>query len=381
MVQINYHNYEEFFILYVDNELGMDERRMVEDFVQLHPDLKEELALLQEFKFIPEESVAYPAKEELLQPSKKDNIHLDNYEEWFVLYIDEELTPEQKTETEQFILNNPSLQKEWEFFTKTRIQPVNITFPEKASLYRKEAIIRPAVFRWWRVAAAVLIIGTGIALFSISNKKHDSLLKENLVKKEIPVKNNNEPISRPSIQKQDDIFIAQSPLMEIKTKKSNEESGVAFVTSTKKETGRERNVPGKNQTIHIIPVVTNPEQSIEKPAIASNDLKNKPSNHLPVPENNPYVKDVSPKNNLAQNQPKAIVNPENTGVTNKSVSPSDIQQASYTDNAFTIEPSSGKKNKLRGFFRKLTRTFEKRTDINATVGDKLLVAGMAINLK
>ena len=41
-----------------------------------------------------------------------------------------------------------------------------------------------------------------------------------------------------------------------------------------------------------------------------------------------------------------------------------------------------KKNKLRGFFRKVTRTFEKRTNIDATDGDdRLLVAGLSIKLK
>ena len=45
-MQINRHNYEEYFILYMDNELGSTERRMVEDFVKLHPDLQEELDML-----------------------------------------------------------------------------------------------------------------------------------------------------------------------------------------------------------------------------------------------------------------------------------------------------------------------------------------------
>ena len=45
-MQINRHNYEEYFILYMDNELPAAERRMVDEFVKLHPDLQEELSLL-----------------------------------------------------------------------------------------------------------------------------------------------------------------------------------------------------------------------------------------------------------------------------------------------------------------------------------------------
>jgi hypothetical protein len=44
--------------------------------------------------------------------------------------------------------------------------------------------------------------------------------------------------------------------------------------------------------------------------------------------------------------------------------------------------NAGKKNKLRGFFRKVTRTFEKRTNIDPTDQDnRLLVGGLAIKLK
>ena len=49
------------------------------------------------------------------------------------------------------------------------------------------------------------------------------------------------------------------------------------------------------------------------------------------------------------------------------------------DDDFPDQPS--RKNKLRGFFRKVTRTFEKNTNIKATdEDDRLLVGGLAIRL-
>ena len=47
-----------------------------------------------------------------------------------------------------------------------------------------------------------------------------------------------------------------------------------------------------------------------------------------------------------------------------------VQYASNTEN-----------KKFRGFFRKATRLIERTTNINAAEDDKVLIGGMAINLK
>jgi hypothetical protein len=50
------HNYEEYFLLYVDNELKVEERAEVERFIREHPDLSGELANLQKAVLVADEA-------------------------------------------------------------------------------------------------------------------------------------------------------------------------------------------------------------------------------------------------------------------------------------------------------------------------------------
>ena len=54
-INIHLGNYEEFLILYMDNELSEDQRLAVENFLSQHPDLRGELELLMTTKLPVEE--------------------------------------------------------------------------------------------------------------------------------------------------------------------------------------------------------------------------------------------------------------------------------------------------------------------------------------
>ena len=64
MMTINRNNYEHYFLLWVDGELSPEEMVAVERFIAEHPDLAEELALLQDTKLVPEEQIIFPEKEQ-----------------------------------------------------------------------------------------------------------------------------------------------------------------------------------------------------------------------------------------------------------------------------------------------------------------------------
>jgi hypothetical protein len=70
-MHINRQTYEEFFLLYTDGELNLEERKAVEDFVNENPDLKQELLLLQDSVFAPDESIVFENKETLFRHEHK----------------------------------------------------------------------------------------------------------------------------------------------------------------------------------------------------------------------------------------------------------------------------------------------------------------------
>src|SRR5262245_6865712 len=175
-MNIDRHNYEEYFLLYVDNELGVDQKRQVELFVQENPDLEEELVMLEQSRLIPDDSIVFDRKHLLMKDeSASENhsfINLNNYEQWLIMYVDDELNAEERTAVEKFASTHQHVQQELELFQRTKLQPEEIIVPNKEILYRREKTVRVISIQWLRVAvAAVLIISAGLALYSIFNKQ------------------------------------------------------------------------------------------------------------------------------------------------------------------------------------------------------------------
>jgi len=148
-MNINLHNYETFFLMYVDNELLAAEREMVEAFVGMYPYLREELELLQDTVLQMEDDMTID-KTSLLKSAA--------VEEWMLLHVDNELTGDAKDKLLQHIQSNESLQKDWKLLQQTKLDSQEVcVFEDKALLYRKEKskLIRFAYVRWAAVAALI----------------------------------------------------------------------------------------------------------------------------------------------------------------------------------------------------------------------------------
>ena len=213
-MNITRHNYEEFFILYLDNELGSDDRKRVESFVNENPDLKKEFDLLLQTRVTPDHDLVFDGKQQLLKTAFPGPISEYNFEEWLLLYIDNELTAQEKIAVEEFVAGHPSAETTLQQLQKTKLHPEHaVVFPNKELLYRREKRTPVIAIRVWRIAvAAALLLAISTAAFLVinDNKKNEGQIAfekkpaANSIKNDSSEKRLNEPgMPGPEIFKND----------------------------------------------------------------------------------------------------------------------------------------------------------------------------------
>lgn len=160
-MSINRYNYEEFFLLYADGELNPLETELINQFVQFHPDLKEELDILMDCKLVADIPIFFP-KEKLYKQTIWDADNITEMQSNLLLLVDGELAGGFKKELEKNIEENPALQQEWNLLQQAKLPLETIAHPYKKPLYKERKISTLGWLRWAAVAAA--IVGTGLFL-------------------------------------------------------------------------------------------------------------------------------------------------------------------------------------------------------------------------
>ncbi|MGB4205185.1 MAG: hypothetical protein WBJ84_06140 [Bacteroidales bacterium] len=210
MTEINYNNYEVFFLDYLEGRLSQRQIDKLKAFVDSHPELKDEFESLELVRLIPDESISFKGKEMLKkQPViSVGNINEQNYEEVFVAAFENDLSEIQNLELNQFLDKNPTLRREFNLVGKSRLSPdTSIIYPDKDGL--KKTLIVPfasRLFYYGVAAAAILLLLIALKFIFI----HSTPDKENNLFTENPVE--NEVIEIPK-----EIPLIQEP--EIKTEK------------------------------------------------------------------------------------------------------------------------------------------------------------------
>lgn len=171
-MNINRHNYEEFFLLYVDNELTAGQRKIVEAFMAANPDLQEEFDLINQSTFIADAKLDDAFMQSLIKPVEESSVNEDQ----LLLYVDEELPAAEKADIEKELLTNTSLQKELLWLRRSQVKPdTSIVFPNKQLLYKQAEPARvfslSASARRWSAAAAVVVL-LGSAMWLLLDKEN-----------------------------------------------------------------------------------------------------------------------------------------------------------------------------------------------------------------
>jgi hypothetical protein len=151
------------------------------------------------------------------------NIHLHNYQDFLLRYIDEELDLRETKELLAFVAIHPVVGEELETLQSTKLEfeaitcpnkavlyknifpviaePTTIVYPNKQKLFKKEKGMAPVVFlRWWAVGVAALFIfivarygifnGEGGKKLSKNNGSINSVTKSSVANPDISTANN-----------------------------------------------------------------------------------------------------------------------------------------------------------------------------------------------
>ena len=158
-MRINLNNYEAFFLDYKEGTLGAAQLRELFAFLELYPELREELDVFEEV--VLEEDLVFENKESL-----KKTGHAD---ESLIAYTEGLLMPAERDNIEALASQNKQLQKELELYKLSKVQPdTSVGFPSKAKLKRGGLVIllraNPV---YLRAAAAVLLL---LGLLAVVNK-------------------------------------------------------------------------------------------------------------------------------------------------------------------------------------------------------------------
>ncbi len=385
-MSINRYNYQEFFLLYTDNELKVAERKAVEDFVQQNPDLEEELLLLQHSILRPDAAIIFENKELLLQFNNLPNfIHPGNFETFAIDYADKELSDVDKARLEDFVSNNPDFQQEFNLIQNLKLAAEDtVTFPDKNLIYRYGKERKPVLFPWVQMAAAsVILLFAGLlwlnnrpASYSpnlaqrakpVPSKSLDIITKKPRKEKDNKLNNGISAFSGTAIAKGESVAISGKESIH-----ANKNRMLPAKTSGRSVTRLERN--NENQVLdnaaNFIARVANNPESPKSAHISNNKSSAELANRL---ENIATIDaSIEKTNKRIVDQPVVKINAINNNYT------AAITVANAENDENMLLTPIDKKNPLRGILRKASRFIDKNTTSRTSKKSGLLIGNIEI---
>lgn len=194
MIVIKRDNYERFFLDYVDGNLTKSEVDQLISFLNINPDLKEELNEL-ENELLISEIYIFNKKSVLKKDPILEYELNNNFDELCIASIEGDLNELQIAEFNKLFDENPNLKKQLTLFEKTVLVPdLKITYNNKSTLRKSLYVPEQKVgYRYLSIAASVALL-IALSLFipnSIHVNKDYSLLSSSNNENEVPSANKN----------------------------------------------------------------------------------------------------------------------------------------------------------------------------------------------
>jgi len=410
-------NYEEFFLLYMDNELPVADRKLVEQFVAENRDLEEEWEALLQCRIQPGqgEQPVFSHKELLMKfegsapVGDAAPVNDTNYEDYFLSYIDGELNEREGVWVAAFVRLHPSKGLELEQLRQTISRPdPAIIFPDKESLYRKDRDAK-IIFPWWRVAAAAVVLGAVGLLFFYPPKKEGQSLAN----------------GKGGVHAAAPAGPGSPALAETGPKKESDKKGTAPVTpatatalyssgSGKKEKAADDRGRGETEKVAVAEKVRGEKPTSERTggdrttgdrmAMEGKSGERTTSEGTTGERTSGIARFGVEKithqegNAIAAADPgvgpgpavasiirpvasqEVVIPKEKSSFATQALLNNSTASGDDDDN-FEAEPASTKKNKFRGIFRKVSRAFEKTADREDDGQRKVLIGAFQIALK
>ncbi len=165
MADINKHNYEAYWLDFLEGNLNADDAQALQAFFMQHPEIKPEAFNVDEFSLNPE-SIAFENKSAL---QRDENIpELSVQDALLIGLLENTLSGKQKTEAETLIQTNRHAAEDYKLYQQTRlIANTDICYQGKHTLKRK-IITRAFLIKYVSVAAVFLGLVLGLVFLRLT---------------------------------------------------------------------------------------------------------------------------------------------------------------------------------------------------------------------
>lgn len=342
---ITIENYEEYFLLYVDNELPAELRTSVERFVADHPQTGEELEAMLQCR---------------LEPDRQDTFHekaaLFHYDESLLSYVDGELDTQERAAVEALVKQEPVAGEELRRLQLTVNQPdATVVFPDKECLYRYEKGRRVILLPWLRAGVAAAVLAAAALLLFPRGRKEQA--HPEIVAKKSPA------AVTPSNPRTLYIEKKEEQRDQVKEK---------AVYATSRERGSKRAVKGGEAVSAEKPSKTIAPEIARTNRIADTGSR---STGVAIADITADKGETTPANTVAMvNIPRE----QSSFATQALLQEAQVQE---TGDQLAMTTETSGKNKFRGIFRRVTRAFGKTAERDDDGQREVLISAFQVALK